>query len=76
MAIALLIASLGILLMLIILTYYLRTARINREEQAGETETEDKPLLNIFTSQNLVFTAIILLVLLVLFSIYLLVIGT
>ena len=76
MAIALFISSLAILVMLAVLTYYLRSARINREAECAEIESEDKPLLSIFSSQNLIFTAIILSALVLLFSIYLMVKGT
>ncbi|RYG44392.1 MAG: hypothetical protein EOO01_19610, partial [Chitinophagaceae bacterium] len=76
MALALFISSLAILIMLIILTYYLRTARIDRERESEIKEDEDSRLLNIFSSQNLIFTAIILTTLVLLFSIYLMVKGT
>ncbi len=76
MAIALFISSLAILIMLVVLTYYLRTARIDREHESENTDGEDNPLLKIFSSQNLVFTAIILTTLVLIFSIFLLVKGT
>lgn len=76
MAPVLFISSLAILIMLVVLTYYLRSARINREHETEMQEEEDNPLLSIFSSQNLVFTAIIIAALLVIFSIYLMVKGT